>query len=77
MINILDYSDSLIQKEGIWHAKTKSEISCPEEGNYICYQIEEQSFWFKHSNKCILTAIKKHHHADVFFYISNGRKSLK
>jgi hypothetical protein len=58
MINILDYNDSLIQKEGIWHAKTKSEISYPEEGNSICYQIEEQSFWFKHSNKCILARIK-------------------
>jgi 2-polyprenyl-3-methyl-5-hydroxy-6-metoxy-1,4-benzoquinol methylase len=72
MINISDYSDSLIQKEGIWHAKTNSQISYPEEGNSVCYQIEEHSFWFKHRNKCILTAVKKYHPEDMFFDIGGG-----
>jgi len=71
-INLSDYSHSLVQKEGIWHATSASEISYPEEGNSICYQIEEHSFWFKHRNNCILEAVKKFHTQDVFFDIGGG-----
>jgi hypothetical protein len=71
-INITDYSTALVQKEGIWHAKTASDISYPEAGNEICYQIEENSFWFKHRNNCILTAVKKYNEGRLFFDIGGG-----
>lgn len=72
MINMTDFSTELIQKDGIWHAKTASDISYPEAGNEICYQIEENSFWFKHRNNCILTAIKKYNEGRLFFDIGGG-----
>lgn len=71
-INIQDYSHSLVQKEGIWHAKKEAEISYPAEGNSICYQIEEHSFWFKHRNNCILAAVKKFQPGKTFFDIGGG-----
>lgn len=44
-------------------------LTYPEEENSVCYQIEEHSFWIKHRNKCILTAVKKYHPQEVFFDI--------
>ena len=52
-------SKNLIFNKGIWFSKMNSEISYPEEGNELCYQIEENSFWFKHRNNCIKTVINK------------------
>jgi hypothetical protein len=72
MINLTDYSEGLINKDGIWHAAAASEISYPAAGNEICYQIEENSFWFKHRNNCILTAVKKYNKGQLFFDIGGG-----
>ena len=72
MINLTDYSEELITKDGIWHAKKASDISYPEAGNEICYQIEENSFWFKHRNNCILEAVKIFNAGRLFFDIGGG-----
>ena len=34
------------------------QISYPEDGNNNCYEIEENSFWFRHRNNCIIEMIK-------------------
>ena len=31
-------------------------ISYPEDGNALCRQLEEDSFWFRHRNECLLAA---------------------
>ena len=39
--------------------KVESEaISYPEEGNEACFQIEDQSFWFRHRNDCIRELVR-------------------
>lgn len=43
---------------GIWFSRTKSELSYPEEGNSLCYEIEEHSYWFQHRNRCIVEAVR-------------------
>lgn len=58
MIDISDLSDNLELKDGIWYSKTKSDISYPDTGNDLCYQIEEESFWFKHRNKLIVEVVR-------------------
>ncbi len=45
--------------EGIWFSNRKSKISYPKLGNDICFALEEDSFWFKHRNKCIVEAIRQ------------------
>jgi len=48
----------LNNKKGIWYPpNSQSDISYPEDGNSICYQIENDSFWFKHRNLCILSVL--------------------
>lgn len=34
-------------------------ISYPNDGHDACYDVEEQSFWFKHRNDCIVTLLKR------------------
>ena len=45
--------------EEIWFSNRKSKISYPKLGNDICFALEEDSFWFKHRNKCIVQAIRQ------------------
>jgi len=44
--------------DGIWTARTISKVSYPESGNDIYFAIEDQSFWFRHRNDCILEAVR-------------------
>lgn len=44
---------------GIWFSKNRSHISYPDDGNVRCLAIEDDSFWFKHRNKCIIEAIRR------------------
>ncbi len=51
-------TQNLIKKDEIWFTPTRSEISYPEEGNQICFDVEDNSFWFKHRNNCIVKLIQ-------------------
>ena len=73
MIDFTVFSDNLVQKEdGIWYAKTQNEISYPEEGNSICLQLEDDSYWFQHRNNCIVELVKHYSPACTFFDIGGG-----
>jgi len=45
-------------ENGIFYAGEVGEISYPEEGNEACFQIEDQSFWFRHRNDCIRELVR-------------------
>jgi SAM-dependent methyltransferase len=34
-------------------------ISYPDEGNEACFKVEDQSFWFRHRNDCIVEVIRQ------------------
>jgi hypothetical protein len=55
----LNMNSLVIDKNQIWQSKINKEISYPEEGNDLCFAIEENSFWFKHRNNAILEVIKR------------------
>lgn len=65
-------TQGLIKKDGIWYADKKTPISYPDEGNDGCYQVEENSFWFRHRNNCIIELIKKYRPKGTFFDIGGG-----
>jgi len=71
-MNIHLIANNLYQEEGLFFSKSKTEISYPEEGNADCAQIEDNSFWFKHRNKCIETVVKKYGEGKPFFDIGGG-----
>jgi SAM-dependent methyltransferase len=59
-------------KEGIWYSSENANLSYPEEGNQVCYQVEDDSFWFNHRNHCILELVKKYAADDDFYDFGGG-----
>ena len=73
MIDFTAFSNNLVEKEdGIWYAKTQNEISYPEEGNSLCLQLEDNSYWFQHRNNCIINLVKHYSPNATFFDIGGG-----
>lgn len=72
MLNISEYASGLVERDGIHFARTESRISYPEQGNQVCFQLEDESFWFRHRNNCILELVKKYSADRHFFDIGGG-----
>jgi len=66
------YTKSLTKEDGIWYTEKNAAIAYPDEGNENSYQVEENSFWFRHRNNCIVEILKKFPPANVFFDIGGG-----
>jgi SAM-dependent methyltransferase len=58
--------------EGWWSSRTVSGVSYPEEGNALCFAVEDSSFWFGHRNRCILEVMKLFPPAGVVFDVGGG-----
>ena len=43
--------------DGIYYEDSSETISYPESGNDDCFEIEENSFWFRHRNDCIIEMV--------------------
>lgn len=71
-MNINSFTNNLAEKNGIWFSKTSQDISYPDEGNSLCYQLEDNSFWFRHRNSCIVSLVKRFSPNSVFFDIGGG-----
>jgi hypothetical protein len=72
-VNIDEFVSQLIQKDGIYFSEKSSVISYPEKGNDDFFEIEENSFWFEHRNKCVYEAFKKFSpSSNLFFDIGGG-----
>lgn len=73
MIDLAKISTNLERTAaGEWRAKSSSAISYPDWGNEACYQIEDESFWFRHRNRCILEVMKQFPPAGAVFDIGGG-----
>lgn len=56
---IIQNSVRLVKREGIFYTDNDVSVSYPNEGNQLSLQLEDNSFWFKHRNHCILSMIKQ------------------
>lgn len=67
------YSTNLNSKNGIWVTPDDEEsISYPSDGNQACFQVEDNSFWFKHRNECIIHFVNKFHNKNKYFFDVGG-----
>lgn len=66
------YAENLTEENGIFFSKNKSEISYPKDGNEVCFKLEDNSFWFKHRNNCIVEIVKKYSPNKTFFDIGGA-----
>jgi 2-polyprenyl-3-methyl-5-hydroxy-6-metoxy-1,4-benzoquinol methylase len=65
-------SDNVEYIDGIWYSKGNSAISYPGDGNDLCFQIEEDSFWFNHRNSVINSLVNKFSPQGCIFDIGGG-----
>jgi len=72
MFSINNYTENLIEKDSIYFAKNTGKISYPTDGNDNCFSLEDNSFWFKHRNNCIVTLFKKYAKDKLLFDIGGG-----
>ena len=72
MITISEFVHDLKFQDGIWQSLTTGEISYPDNGNNACYEIEDQSFWFKNRNKIVFEVIKKYSISGPIFDVGGG-----
>lgn len=47
-------------RDGIWFAGARPPVSFPESARDELNRVEEQSFWFRHRNRCILAALRRY-----------------
>jgi SAM-dependent methyltransferase len=59
-------------QDGLWAARTVSDVSYPDSGNEFCFAVEESSFWFRHRNNCILELMKSLPPPGAFFDVGGG-----
>lgn len=57
---------------GVWYSSNSSKLSYPKEGYDNCFELEENSFWFRHRNNCLVSVIKKYSPHNLFFDIGGG-----
>ena len=58
---IKQFSSSIsCSDHGIYIADSIETISYPDEYNDLCFEVEENSFWFRHRNDCIIEMIKNY-----------------
>lgn len=60
MLELDSIANNLIAENNIWFSKTNSAISYPDDGNDVCFDLEDKSFWFKHRNNCILQCVQQY-----------------
>ena len=71
-MDISAYTNELVIKDGIWQSKHDTSFSYSADGNSRCYEIEENSFWFRHRNNCILALLASFLPVENFLEIGGG-----
>jgi SAM-dependent methyltransferase len=61
-------------ESGIYFVHTSDKISYPDEYNELCFEVEDNSFWFIHRNNCIIEMIKNYRSSSdgLIFDIGGG-----
>ncbi len=62
----------LTLNNGIFYSQNQNSISYPTEGNELCFQLEDNSYWFKHRNEIITELAKKFTLKNDFWDIGGG-----
>ena len=58
--------------DGIWYAPEREPVSYLEEGNEVCFELEEKSFWFQHRADCLTSVVLRFPPSGAIFDIGGG-----
>jgi SAM-dependent methyltransferase len=59
-------------EDGVWFAAHREPISYLEEGNALCFELEEKSFWFAHRNACVEAVVRRFPPRGAIYDIGGG-----
>jgi len=77
MVQIADIATNLeLQDDGIWYCRTKTPVSYPDQGSAVCFVLEDQSFWFRHRNDCIVEVVRQFPPAGPVLDIGGGTSEV-
>ncbi len=71
-MDLKEFSDHLVYRDGIWFSESEADVSYPKEGHEVLFQIEERSYWFLHRSRCILEAMRRYSPAGILFELGAG-----
>jgi SAM-dependent methyltransferase len=73
IMDIHPYASNLNQAaDGLWTSKNHTPVSYPAQGMDFTYELEEQSYWFIHRNRCISAVIDHFRPQGALFDIGGG-----
>jgi SAM-dependent methyltransferase len=65
-----------LSPDGVWCSSDAQSghhrLSYPDDGNDVCFRIEEESFWFHHRNNCIVESVTRFRPNGPFFDVGGG-----
>jgi SAM-dependent methyltransferase len=59
-------------KNGVWKSTKISDVSYPADAHRYLYSVEENSFWFKHRNNCIVSILQRFPHKHYIIDVGGG-----
>ncbi len=59
-------------QSGYWVAERNSVLSYPEDGNDLCFSLEDDSFWFRHRNELIVETLRQFPPSGPLFDVGGG-----
>ncbi len=57
---------------GIWRSARAAQVAYPEGDHATCFALEDESFWFRHRNRCILAAVRRFAPAGFILDVGGG-----
>ncbi|MCM3878430.1 MAG: class I SAM-dependent methyltransferase [Thermoanaerobaculia bacterium] len=73
MIDPTTLATNLVRVEdGFWRQRESTTVSYPQAGNAWCREVETESFWFRHRNRCIVEAVRRRPPSGPVFDIGGG-----
>ena len=72
---LADLTTGLIENGGVHRVESErieADLSYPDDGLNRLYQVEEDSYWFKHRNSCFGHLVEKYSRGGVFLDVGGG-----
>ena len=72
-VDIATITHDLVEAEpGLWTCQRQVKVSFPEDGHRTCFALEDDSFWFKHRNACIVATLRRFPPGGPIFDVGGG-----
>lgn len=77
MMDLSRISERLrLEDDGIWIAESDAPVSFPPDGHAVCAEIEADSFWHRHRNRCILELLRAFPPDGTLFDVGGGNGAV-